>query len=148
MNYWSLHEKVFIAIRVNSRAACVQSWFKGTSLGRCPTDTALLSLGAVVGAAPHSAPHWLHWGITKCAKREVLVPTILHIHYFIMSRTFWHRVNGRKQQGASAFARADSSVTPSLLSRKLGAVNFFNIGNCRIDVKSGYSSLAGCDTIN
>ncbi len=31
--------------------------FNCTSLGWCPADTALPSLGAVGGAAPHSTPH-------------------------------------------------------------------------------------------
>ncbi len=35
----------------------------------------------------------------------------------------------------------------SLLSRKLGAVNFSNFGNDRIDVKSDCGSLFGCATI-
>ncbi len=41
-----------------------------TSLGRCPADTALPSIGAVVEAAPHSILHWLPFAITKCAKRD------------------------------------------------------------------------------
>ena len=56
-------------------------------------------------------------------------------------------MKGGKQQGASAFARGDSSVTLSLLSRKLGAVKFSNCGKGRIDVKSGCSSLVDCATI-
>ncbi len=53
----------------------------------------------------------------------------------------------KKTAGAIAFARGDSSVMPSLLRRKLGAVNYSHFGNGRIDVKSGCSSLVGCVTI-
>ncbi len=42
---------------------------------------------------------------------------------------------------------AGSSVTPSLLSQKFGAVNFSNFGNGIIDVKSCCSSVVGCATI-
>ncbi len=119
-----------------------------TRLGRCPEDTSSPSLGAVVGAAPHSTPHWLPFGITKCTKRGGRFKISPHILYNInIWRTLRHRVKGGKQQGASAFARADSSVTPSLLSRKLGAVNFSNFGNARIDVKSSWSSPVCCATI-
>ncbi len=38
-------------------------------------------------------------------------------------------------------------ITPFLLSRTLGAVNFSNLGNGEIDVNQGFSSLVGCSTI-
>ncbi len=50
------------------RNAIKQIQFNYTSLGRCPADTALPSLGAVVGAAPDQAPHSRYITIRKCAK--------------------------------------------------------------------------------
>ncbi len=73
--------------------------------------------------------------------REVAVSKILHIHHLVILRTVRNRVNGTRQQGAKAFARGDSSVMLSLLSRKLGAVNFSNFSDNRIDVKSGYDQI-------
>ncbi len=41
-----------------------------TSLGRCPTDTALPSLGAVVGAAPDQTPQSRYISIRNCTKNS------------------------------------------------------------------------------
>ncbi len=53
-----------------------------TSLGRCPPDTGLPSLGAVVGVAPEQKPH------SGFAPRVVVDTVKLRIHYFDISRKF------------------------------------------------------------
>ncbi len=59
--------------------------FGDTSLGRCPADTALPSLGAVVGAA--LIKRHIH-GISALENAPgVVIGTVnLHIHYFDVSR--------------------------------------------------------------
>ncbi len=81
------------------------------------------------------------------APRQVAVSKIRHISHLVIPRTFRHQAKGGKRNGPSAFARGYSSVTPSLLNRKLGAVKFSNLSNARIVMKSGWSSLVGCATI-
>ncbi len=50
-----------------------------------------------------------------------------------------------KTAGANAFAKGDSSASPSLLSQKLGPANFSDSGNGIMDIKFDCTLKSGSD---
>ncbi len=117
-----------------------------TSLGRSPADTSLPSLGVVVGATPHSTPHWLPFGITKCTRRVGSLKNSPHPSLIHVTDGYTSSKKG-KHQGAGQ-SRGVTYRSHRLCSvKKWGAVNFFNFGNGKINVRSGCCSLVGSATI-